>query len=91
MALTVNLPPHLRDYIAREVAAGRFADEEAAVIDAIELVVGMETDDPELTASIAQADRGEFQSLTPDLWNEIRETAKRHSREGHVVRHDIRY
>ena len=93
MALTINLPPHLRDQVARDVEAGRFESEEAAVIDALELAyerIPWE-EDPELVAAIAEADRGEGEPWTPELMNQIAQTALENSRRGHQVRDDIKY
>ncbi len=93
MALTIHLPPHLRDQVARDVEAGRFESEEAAVIDALELAyerIPWE-DDPELLAAIEEADRGEVYELTPGLKADIRRQSEENLRTGHKVRDDITY
>lgn len=91
MALTINLPPHLRDQVAHDVASGRFESEEAAIIDALELAYEQWDDDPELLAAIEEADRGEGDVWTPQLMDRIVEEAMENSRRGHVVPDDIKY
>jgi Arc/MetJ-type ribon-helix-helix transcriptional regulator len=60
MALTVHLPQHIRDYIARQVAEGRFASEDAVIANAVEQAME-ETwrwdEDEELLAAIAEYER----------------------------------
>ena len=93
MALTINLPPHIRDYLAREVAQGRFESEEAAIVDAVEQAIGQTRweDDPELLAAIEEADGGEVVPWTPDLMKRLSEQATENSRRGHKVRDDLKY
>jgi Arc/MetJ-type ribon-helix-helix transcriptional regulator len=93
MALTIHLPPHLRDQVARDVEAGRFESEEAAIIDALELAYERIAwdEDPELLAAIEEADRGEGELWTPDLMNEIVDEALENSRRGYQVPDDIKY
>jgi Arc/MetJ-type ribon-helix-helix transcriptional regulator len=93
MALTIHLPPHLREQVARDVEAGRFESEEAAIIDALELAyerVSWE-EDPELLAAIEEADRGEVFELTPELKANIRRQSEANLRNGRAVRHDVTY
>ncbi|HYI25222.1 MAG TPA: hypothetical protein VD767_07420 [Thermomicrobiales bacterium] len=93
MALTITLPPHLRDLVARDVEAGRFESEEAAIIDALEFVYEQLPwqGDPELQAAVAEADRGEGVSWTPELLDEIVEEAMENSRRGYPVPDDVTY
>jgi Arc/MetJ-type ribon-helix-helix transcriptional regulator len=93
MALTIHLPQHIRDYLAREVAQGRYESEEAAIVDAVEhaIVRTCWEDDPELLAAIEEADRGEGESRTPELMERLVEGAKENSRRGHRVPDDIKY
>jgi Arc/MetJ-type ribon-helix-helix transcriptional regulator len=94
MALAKNLPDHVKAYIERQVAEGRFETEEAVIVDAVEHV--METsyrweEDEELLAAIAEADRGEVYEWTPELMAEIRRESEENHRRGHQVRDDIKY
>lgn len=93
MALTINLPRHIREYLAREVAQGRFESEEAAIVDAVEHVMDNVRweDDPELLAAIAEADRGAVYELTPELKRDIRRQSEENLRRGHRVRDDVTY
>jgi Arc/MetJ-type ribon-helix-helix transcriptional regulator len=94
MVLSVNLPPHVRTWIERQVAEGRFPTEDAVITSAVEQA--MESTyrwevDEELLASIAEADRGEVFEWTPELREEIRRQSEENSRRGHKVRDDIKY
>jgi Arc/MetJ-type ribon-helix-helix transcriptional regulator len=94
MVLSVNLPPHVRTWIERQVAEGRFPTEDAVITSAVEQA--MEStyrweEDEELLASIAEADRGEVFEWTPELRAEIRRQSEENSRRGHRVRDDTKY
>lgn len=94
MALSSHLPPHVRSWIQRQVAEGRFASEEAVITDAVEQAMTATyrwEDDEELLASIAEADRGEVFELTPALKADIRRQSEENSRRGHKVRDDLKY
>lgn len=93
MALTINLPRHIQEYLAREVAQGRFESEEAVIVDAVEQVMHdvRWEDDPELLAAIAEADRGAVYELTPELKRDIRRQSEENLRRGHRVRDDVTY
>jgi Arc/MetJ-type ribon-helix-helix transcriptional regulator len=96
MALTINLPKHIKhiqDYIEQQVSEGRFENEEAVIVDVFEQVIGEYRweDDPELLAAIAEADRGEGVPWTPELMDQIVEEAMENSRRGYQVPDDIKY
>jgi Arc/MetJ-type ribon-helix-helix transcriptional regulator len=91
MALTIHLPQHIREYLAREVAQGRYESEEAAIVDAVEhaIVRTRWENDPELLAAIEEADRGDVYELTPELKADIRRQSEENLRNGHRVRDDV--
>jgi len=93
MALTITLPEHIRAYIEQQIAEGRFENEEAVIVDVFEHVIGEYRweDDPELLAAIAEADRGEGVSWTPEVMDQIVEEAMDNSRQGYQVPDDIKY
>lgn len=93
MALAINLPRHIREYIDRQIAEGHHASEEDVIVSVFEQVIDDEraTDDPELAASIAEAERGEVQDLTLELKADIRRQVATNLQRGHRVRDDITY
>lgn len=93
MTLTITLPDHIRAYIERQIAEGRFDSEEAVIVGVFEHVIGEYRweDDPELLAAIAEADRGEVFELTPQLRADIRRQSEENLKRGHQIRNDIKY
>ncbi len=92
MTLTIALPDHIQAHIERQIAEGRFASEEAVIVDAVEQVIGeyRREDDPELLAAIAEADRGEGVPWTPCLMDHIVDEAMENSRRGHRASDDVK-
>lgn len=93
MALAINLPRHIQEYIDRQIAEGHYDSEESVIVGVFEHVIDESRvmDDPELAISLAEADRGEAVALTPGLKADIRRQSEEHRRRGHRVRDDIRY
>ncbi len=93
MAMTIELPEHIRTYIRRQVDEGRFATEEAVITDAVEQVMGEYRweEDKDLLAAIAEADRGDVTPWSDDLLDRIAAEARENSRRGHQVPDDIKY
>jgi Arc/MetJ-type ribon-helix-helix transcriptional regulator len=93
MAHAINLPRHIQEYIDRQIAEGRYDSEESVIVEVFEHVIGEEREeyDPELAASIAEADRGEVFELTPELKADIRRQSDENLRRGHKVRDDISF
>ena len=93
MALRNNLPEHIKAYIERQVAEGRFESEEAVIINAVETV--MDTycweEDEDLLEAIAEADRGEAVEWTPELRKQILKQSEENARRGVPVPHDVTY
>lgn len=93
-SITITLPDHVKAYIERQIAEGRFESEEAAITNAVEqeMVVTQSwaTDDTLLDA-IAGADRGETRPLTEQVMCELVGRARENARSGHQVRPDVTY
>ena len=93
--MQVHIPGHLKAFIEREVASGRYASEEAVIADALERL--SEDDDTRMTVneavaeSLAQMERGETIPWTDDFLKRSAERARENSRNGRVVRDDVRY
>ena len=74
MALTIHLPQHIRNYIARQVAEGRFESEEAVIASAVEQVMDDTwrwDEDEELLAAIAEYERDGGTPWSPELHEQI--------------------
>lgn len=93
MALTINLPEHIRTYIRRQVEEGRFASEEAVIADAVEHLMDEYRweEDEALLEAIAQVDRGEVTPWSDDLLERLSEEARENSKRGHRVSDDVKY
>jgi Arc/MetJ-type ribon-helix-helix transcriptional regulator len=93
MALTINLPEHVRSYIRKQVEEGRFASEEAVIADAVEQVMDdyRWEEDEALLEAIAEADRGEGVLWTPELRDQILRESEEASKRGDPVSHDVTY
>jgi putative addiction module CopG family antidote len=94
MVLSVNLPPHVRTWIERQVAEGRFPSEDAVITSAVEQA--MEStyrweEDEDLLSAIAEADRDEGEEYTPQLRRRMREEAEQNARLGKPVPYDLTY
>ena len=93
MTITITLPDHIRAWIDRHVAEGRFESEVAVIANAVEQAMDEYRwdEDPELLAAIEEADRGDVVPWTPKLMDELMERARENSRRGHRVSDDIKY
>jgi Arc/MetJ-type ribon-helix-helix transcriptional regulator len=96
MALTIDLPDHVKAYIEKQVTVGRFDNEAAVIIDAVELAMESSwvwEEDEKLVRAIEEYERDGGISV-PDtaaylarLSSEARENAAK----GHVVSDDVTY
>ncbi|HYI25013.1 MAG TPA: type II toxin-antitoxin system ParD family antitoxin [Thermomicrobiales bacterium] len=89
------LPPHLKDFIAREVAAGHYESEEQVIVVALERLADDDDDRITVAEAVAESraamDRGETFEMTDDFFQQARERAGENSRRGHRVSDDITY
>lgn len=63
-------------FIEREVAAGRYADEQQVIVEALRRLADEEPDDRVTVAeavanSLAQMERGEVRDLTDDVFDDL--------------------
>jgi Arc/MetJ-type ribon-helix-helix transcriptional regulator len=93
MALTINLPEHIRTYIRRQIEEGRFATEEAVIADAVEQVMDEYRweDDEALLEAIDEVDRGEAVPWTPELRMRILLDSEEAALRGDPVADDLKY
>ena len=80
MTMLIHLPNHLKSFVEREVASGRYANENDVIENA--LVRLADESGPTITVaeavaeSLAQADRGEVVEYTPDYLDRALERAR---------------
>ena len=69
MALTITLPDHIKAYIERQVAEGRFESEDAMIVNAVEQVMDEYRweEDEDLLEAIAEYERDGGEEWTPEL------------------------
>jgi Arc/MetJ-type ribon-helix-helix transcriptional regulator len=95
LAILQYLPPHLKDFIAREVAAGHYESEEQVVIVALERLAVDDDDRITVAEAVAESrttmDRGETFEMTDDFFQQARKRASDISRRGHRVSDDITF
>jgi Arc/MetJ-type ribon-helix-helix transcriptional regulator len=95
-AITISVPPHVKDWIDEQVSEGRFPDEDAVIVDAVEqaMTPAYRWDlDPEVDAALAQIERGEGIVIT-DLaayFDRVTHEASEAAARGEVVRDDLKY
>jgi putative addiction module CopG family antidote len=93
--MQVHIPGHLKAFIEREVASGRYASEEAVIADALERL--SEDDDTRMTVneavaeSLAQMERGEVTVMTDDVWDSLLTQAEEDAQKGIPVSDDVKY
>lgn len=93
-SITISLPDHVKAYIERQIAEGRFESEEAVITSAVEHEMTFAhrwADDETLLEAIAGADRGETRPLTEELMRDLVGRARENARYGHQVRPDVTY
>jgi len=96
MALTIDLPDHVRAYIEKQIHAGRFDNEAAAITDAVELAMEMSwnwENDENLLRAIEEYDRdGGIPVPDPAAYLErLSREARENAAKGHLVRDDVTY
>ncbi len=93
--MVLHIPDHLRAFVEREVAAGYYPDENAVVVDALERLAedtdSRVTVDEAVAESLAQMERGETIPWTEDFLERASKRALENSRNGRIVRDDVRY
>jgi putative addiction module CopG family antidote len=90
--MQVHIPGHLKAFIEREVASGRYASEEAVIADALERLSEHDTRmtvTEAVAESLAQVERGETIPWTDDFLKRSAERARENSRNGRIVRDDV--
>ena len=93
MALTITLPDHIKAYIERQVAEGRFQSEDAVIVNAVEQVMDgyRWEEDKDLLEAIAEYERDGGEEWTPELRLRIRQESVEAAKRGDPVPYDVTY
>jgi putative addiction module CopG family antidote len=94
--MQIVLPTEIKTFVEREVASGRYADEQHVIVEALRRLADEEPDDRVTVAeaianSLAQMERGEVVPFTEDFMRESAARARENSRKGHKVSDDVKY
>jgi putative addiction module CopG family antidote len=97
--MMIHLPAHLRSFIKREVASGRYETESQVIEDALARFADEAEPEFEPTMTVAEAiaeplaqmERGEVIEMTDELWEEILRQSERDAARGVPVRDEIKY
>jgi Arc/MetJ-type ribon-helix-helix transcriptional regulator len=93
--MLIHQPNHLKSFVEREVASGRFESEEEVVEVALariaEDVAPAVTIDEAVAESLTQIARGEGRELTDDVFDELLKLSEEDARVGRSVRDDVKY
>ncbi len=94
--MQIVLPTKIKSFVEREVASGRYADEQQVIVEALRRLADDEPDDRVTVAeavanSLAQMERGEVIPYTEDFMREASARAHENARNGHKVSDDVKY
>jgi len=91
--MSITIPVDLESTVHKMVESGRFSDPEAVLREAVRLLEASERQRDELRAKlqigIDQANRGELIEWTPELRQQIRESARRRAASGEQPHPDV--
>ncbi|MDQ3654187.1 MAG: type II toxin-antitoxin system ParD family antitoxin [Chloroflexota bacterium] len=94
--MQIVLPTEIKSFVEREVASGRYTDEQQVIVEALRRLADDEPDIRMTVAeavaeSLAQIERGEVVPYTEDFMREASARARENSRNGHKVSDDVKY
>lgn len=94
--MQIVLPTEIKSFVDREVASGRYADEQQVIVEALRRLAGGEPDTRMTVAeavanSLAQMERGEVIPYTEDFMRQASARARENSRKGHKISDDVKY
>ncbi len=94
--MQIVLPTKIKSFVEREVASGRYADEQQVIVAALQRLaddgeIGTVTVAEAVANSLAQMERGEVIPYTEDFMREASARARENARNGHKVSDDVKY
>lgn len=94
--MQIMLPTEIKSFVEREVASGRYADEQQVIVEALRRLADEEpfvtmTVAEAVAESLAQIERGEVIPYTEDFMAQSAARARENLRRGHKVRDEVKY
>lgn len=94
--MQIVLPNEIKSFVEREVASGRYDDEQQVIVEALRRLADDVPDDRVTVAeaiadSLAQMERGEVVPYTETFLAESAERARENARLGRKVSDDVKY
>ncbi len=94
--MQIVLPTEIKSFVEREVASGRYADEQQVIVAALRRLADEEalptvTVAEAVAKSLAQIERGEVRELTDDVFDELLKKSEVDAEHGVPVRDAVRY
>ena len=94
--MQIVLPVEIKTFVEREVASGRYDDEQQVIVEALRRLSDDEalptvTVAEAVAESLAQIERGEGRELTDDVFDELLRQSETDARLGVPVRNAVRY
>ena len=94
--MQIVLPTEIKSFVEREVASGRYDDEQQVIVEALRRLADDEPDTRMTVAeavaeSLAQIERGEVVPYTEDFMAESAMRAMENAKRGHKVSDDVKY
>jgi len=94
--MQIMLPHEIKSFVEREVASGRYADEQQVIVEALrrladEELIPMVTVAEGVAESLAQIERGEVRELTDDVFDDLLKKSEADAEHGVPVREEARF
>lgn len=94
--MQIMLPTEIKSFVEREVASGRYADEQQVIVEALRRLAN---DEPFVTMTVAEAvaeslaqiERGQVRELTDDVFDDLLKQSEADAKRGAPVRDEARY
>ncbi len=94
--MQIVLPTEIKSFVEREVASGRYADEQQVIVAALQRLANVEEMETMTVAeavveSVAQIERGDVRELTDDVFDELLKQSETDAMQGAPVRNAVKY
>ncbi len=95
--MQIVLPIEIKSFVEREVASGRYADQQQVIVAALRRLADDDKALPTMTVaeavaeSLAQIERGEGRELTDDVFDDLLKQSEVDAERGVPVRDAVRY
>ncbi len=94
--MQIVLPNEIKSFVEREVASGRYADEQQVIVEALRRLADDEEMETMTVAeavveSVTQIERGDVRELTDDVFDELLKQSETDAMQGAPVRNAVKY